>query len=226
MTKKVILYGSSSLSKMLFYDASCKENFEIACFSMDNDYLTGSERLGLPLVGFEEIQDIYPPGEYDMIVLFSGFNRMRERAEKYSLAKSKGYKLRNYISPKVDISPEITLGDNNVILGYTHIGIAGTMGNNNLIRQNVYLGHDFRLGNNITIVPGCNIGGHCEIKDNCFIGLGVTIVNQAIIEKDTLIGAGSMVIRNTEPYSKNVGNPSRVVGYHPDEGVRMITHDR
>lgn len=220
--RKVIVYGSANLSKMLFYDAVDREDFQISCFTVEKNYLKDRDKqLGLPLVAFEEIEYLFPPDEYDMIALFHGIPRMRERADKYSLVKRKGYKLRNYISHMADITPEISMGDNNVILGYTHIGIGGTMSDNNLIRQNVYLGHDFKLGNNNTIVPGCTIGGQCEIKNNCFIGLGVTIIDHTIIAEETLIGAGSTVIRNTEPFSKNIGNPSRLIGYHREEGVNM-----
>jgi len=226
IVKKVIVYGSTTLSKMLFYDAASQPNFEIVCFSVDPDYLKDDQLLGLPLVSFEEIVALYPPHEYDMVAIFDGFHRLRDREKMYLKAKSRGYRLRNYISARADVSPEISMGDNNIIMGTTHIGFGGTMGNNNLIRQNVYLGHNFKLGNNNIIVPGCNIGGHCEIKNNCFLGLGSTILGCTTIAEETLIGAGSTVVKHTEPYSKNVGNPSRAIGYHPDEGVRMTTHER
>lgn len=225
LPKKVIIYGSETLSKMLFYDAIGNNNFIIAAFTVDNDYLQGHELLGLPLVSFQEIHDLFPPDEYDMLALFNGYSRMRDREKMYLKAKSTGYKLRNYISVRADIAPEIIMGDNNVIMGTTHIGFGGTMGNNNLIRQNVYLGHEFKLGNNNIITAGCNIGGHSEIENNCYIGLGVTVINHIKIEDESLIGAGSVVIRDTEPYSKNVGNPSHIIGYHQDEGVRMTVRE-
>lgn len=223
--KKVIVYGNALLCKMLYYDAIDAADFEIACFTVEKDYLRDrSELLGLPLITFEEIQDTYPPQDYDMVVLFTGFRRMRERTEKYDLAKNKGYNLRNFISPKADVTSDIIMGDNNIVLGQTHIGFGGTMGNNNLIRQHVYLGHEFKLGNHIEITAGCTIGGESEIGDLSYIGLGSTIINHTRIAYENLIGAGSTVIRDTEPYSKNIGNPSRVIGYHQEEGVKMNVH--
>ena len=221
--KKVIIYGQAFLSKMLFYDARGNENFQIACFTADAAYLKENElqKLPLPLVSFQEIQQLYPPEEYDMLALFDESSRMRERGKMYLKAKNSGYQLRNYISARADITPEIEMGENNVIMGTTHLGFSGIMGNNNLIRQNVYLGHNFTVGNNNMIIAGCTIGGNCQIGDNCFIGLGATIRNRVKIEVESLIGAGSVVIKDTGPYSKNVGNPSRIVGYHREEGLRM-----
>lgn len=223
--KKIVVFGNTILSNMLFYDALGNDSFEIVCFTVDKEYLHNTEFLGLPQLDFANIQETYPAGEYDMIAVLGGYSCMRNREKMFLRAKSKGYYLRNYISPKADFSPEIIMGENNIIMAQSHIGIGGSMGNNNIIRQNVYLGHDFHLGNNNFIGAGCNIGGNSVIKNACYIGLGATIINNITLENETLIGAGSVVIRNTEPFSKNVGNPARIISYHPEEGIRMdINH--
>ncbi len=219
--KKVIVYGSAILSQMLFYDAIGNPGFEIACFTMDDGYRRSDELAGLPLVRFADIQTLYPPSNFDLLALFDGYTRLRDRETMYEKAKSTGYKLRNYISARADAAPDIIMGDNNVIMGLSHVGFGGTMGNNNLIRQNVYLGHQFTLGSHNIITAGCTLGGRCQISNNCYIGLGSTILNRTRIADETLVGAGSVVIRDTEPCSKNVGNPSRVISYHREEGVRM-----
>jgi sugar O-acyltransferase (sialic acid O-acetyltransferase NeuD family) len=222
MTKKVVVFGNTNMSKMVFYDAAGMSDFEIACFTVDKEYMTGDEFLGLPLVEFEKITELYPPSEYDMLAVLSGFTCMRNKEKLYLKAKSKGYSMRNYVSAKADFSPEVTMGENNIILAQTHIGIGGVMGNNNLIRQHVYLGHDFVIGNNNSIMAGVTIGGSCKIKDSCYFGLGATVLNGLAIEEETLVGAGSVIIKNTEPFSKNVGNPGRIIGYHKEEGIKLV----
>ena len=115
------------------------------------------------------------------------------------------------------------MGENNVIMAGAHIGVNGVMGNNNLIRQNVYLGHDFRIGSHCVLSPSCCIGSKVDMKDNCYVGLNATVLNVKTIETETLIGAGTVVIRNTEPFSKHVGNPSKVIGFHHEEGIKMVS---
>jgi sugar O-acyltransferase (sialic acid O-acetyltransferase NeuD family) len=219
--KKVVIYGNTTVSKMLFYDSLISREFQIVCFAVDQEYLNAKEFLGLPLIAFDQVEKQYPPEEYDMTVVLTGYRGLRERETMYSRAKCKGYLLRNYISPLADITSEITFGENNIILAQSHIGIEGQMGNNNLIRQNVYLGHNFIMGNNNVISPGCTIGGNCHMKNTSFIGIGATIIDNITIAEETLVGAGSVVIKNTEPYSKNAGNPSRILGYHREEGIKM-----
>lgn len=226
MNKKVIVYGNTILSKMLYYDALKHPDFTIAAFTVDKAYLQADEFLGLPQVDFANCLELYPAEEYDMIAILGGYTCMRNREKMYFNAKDKGYKLRNYISPSCDITPDISMGENNLIFGQTHIGTGGIMGSNNIIRQQVYLGHDFMMGNNNFIGAGSRIGGNCIINNTCYVGLGVTIINNTLIAEETLIGAGSVVIRHTEPYSKNVGNPSRIIGYHVEEGIMMkVDHD-
>lgn len=221
--KKVIIFGNTILSKMLFYDSVGSCCFEIACFAVDQHYLDSPTFCGLPQVDFNHVENIYPPNQFDMIAILGGFSNMRNRAVHYHKAKDKGYLLRNYISHRADIAPDITFGDNNMILGMTHIGIGGKMGSNNIVRQNVYLGHDFNIGDHNFIGPGCNIAGYCTIDNTCYIAMGSTVINHTHVAEETLIGAGSVVIRHTEPFSKNVGNPAKVIGYHREDGIRMRT---
>lgn len=213
--KPIIVYGNTSLCKMIYHEATEMEHFSIAGFSVEKAYLLGRESLlSLPLLAFETIEELYPPSNYDMLVAFTGYkNRGREREDKYIQAKQKGFTLRNFLSSKSDIMPDITWGDNNIVLGLSHMGVSGIIGCNNLIRQQVYLGHDFKMGSHNQVTAGCTIGGECEIKDYCYLGLGSTIISGIELAEGTLVGAGSTVIKSTVPYSKNVGNPSRVIGF-------------
>lgn len=226
MNKKVIIYGNTMLSQMLYYDAMHHSDFVIAGFSVDQEYLSEDTFMGLPQVSFDKVTEVYPPDAFDMIAVRGGYTNMRSRKDMYLRAKEKGYMLRNYISSTCDITLTIKMGDNNLIFGQSHIGIGGRLGSNIIIRQQVYLGHDFFVGDNSVIGVGCKIGGNCIIEDTCYLGIGATVVNNTKIGKESLVGAGSVVIRHTEYYSKNVGNPSRVTGYHEEEGIRMkVEHE-
>lgn len=226
MRKPVIIYGNTILSQMLFYDALNHPDFSVACFTVDPQYLSGDTLLGIPQISLEEILKSHPPDQYDMVSVLGGYSNMRNRESMYRRAREMGYTLRNYVSPTCDITPTVEMGDNNLIFGQTHIGIGGRMGSNNIIRQMVYLGHDFVLGSHNVIGAGCRIGGYCTVEDTCYFGLGAIVINNTCIARESLLGAGTVVIRHTEPHSKNVGNPSRIIGYHGEEGIRMkVEHE-
>lgn len=220
MSNPIVVYGSRMLAAMLFYDACRHPDFKIAAFAQDEGYLDPSGRyLGLPQLPFAEVARHCPPHSHDMIVLTASYGDMRHRDGLYRKAKALGYRLRNYVSPSAIVSPGVEMGDNNFICEQVFLGAGGTLGSCNTIRQQVYLGHDFRLGDRNVITPGCKIGGQCVMENNCYIGIGATIRNGVRIAEESLVGAGGLVLRDTEPFSKNVGHPTRVLGYHREEGL-------
>jgi sugar O-acyltransferase (sialic acid O-acetyltransferase NeuD family) len=210
------------LAGMLYEDSLRHPDFKIVAFVQDEEYLDPSgSYLGLPQVGLKAVRELYPTSSFDMIVLTASYHEMRNREGLYHKAKALGYSLRNYISPSAIVSADVEMGENNFICEQVFLGARGQLGSCNTIRQQVYLGHDFTMGNNNVITPGCKIGGNCVIENNCYIGIGATIINKTRIAEETLVGAGSLVLKDTEPFSKNVGNPSRVLGYHREEGLKV-----
>jgi UDP-3-O-[3-hydroxymyristoyl] glucosamine N-acyltransferase len=222
MIKPVILYGSRTLAKMIYYDASDLPDFTIACFAVDATYLSVDRQfLGLPQVAYETLHETYPPELYDLLALHAGSDSLRERAEFYHRAAATGYKLRNYISPRCDLAPDVRIGTNNILMAQSHIGIDSTIGSNNLIRQQAYLGHGLVMGDHNVCAPGSRIGGIVTVGHGCYIGMGSVVLNRLSVADETLVGAGCVMIRPSEPYSRNVGNPGRIIGYHQAEGIRL-----
>lgn len=216
--KKVIIYGAGAYGKLFFYEADRYGAIDIEAFTVDSDYMRNERECGLEVVPFEEVDKIYPPSEYDMLVV-CGYNIMRNRKKMYEKAKEKGYTLINYISPRAMLENEIKMGDNNIIMANTIIGFDGVMGNGNIIRQNIYLGHEFHMGNHSIISTGCTLGGKSKIEDLVFIGIGVTARGYVTYGTESLVGVGSNVVRDVEPYSTCCGNPAKVMSYHKDTGV-------
>lgn len=216
--KKVIIYGAGAYGKLFFYEADRYGAIEIVAFTVDSEYMRNERECGLTVVPFEEVEKIYPPSEYDMLVV-CGYSIMRNRKKMYEKAKNKGYTLINYISPRAMVENEIKMGENNIIMANTIVGFDGVMGNGNIIRQNVYLGHEFHMGNHSIISPGCTLGGGSNIEDLVFIGIGVTARSYVTYGAESLIGVGSNVVKDVEPYSACCGNPAKVMSYHKETGV-------
>jgi sugar O-acyltransferase (sialic acid O-acetyltransferase NeuD family) len=216
--KKVIIYGAGSYGKQFFYEADRYGKINIEAFTMDMKFITNYKECGLPVVPFEEVDQIYPPEKYDMIVL-CGYLVMRNRLLMYKKAKEKGYTLVNYISPHAFLENEITMGENNIILTDTVIGYDGVMGNGNIICPKVYLGHEFIMEDHSIISAGCVLGGNCRIGSLVFIGIGVTARDHIIYGDECLVGMGSNVVKNVKPYSTVWGNPAEISNFHEETGV-------
>ncbi len=217
--KKIIVYGAGAYANVFYYEVKRTNIMEIVAFAVDSNYIQAQKDfLGIPLICFENCEVLYPPEEYDMMVL-CGYTRMRDRKAMFDKAKAKGYKLCNYISPDAYVEEGVQLGENNIIFSNAFIGHHGKMGDGNIVRQNVYLGHQFNLGNHIIISSGCTIGGNCKIGDMSFIALGAVVIDSISIGYECLIGAASNVVKNIDAFSKCVGNPARVIGNFEETGV-------
>ncbi|HOZ68238.1 MAG TPA: acyltransferase [Chitinophagaceae bacterium] len=133
------------------------------------------------------------------------------------------------------------LGKNCVVDDFVkikHVGGSGDI----IIGDNVYLnsctviysGNGVKIGSNTAIGPNTSIvpinhkfedktkliseqrfadsKGGIVIEEDVWIGAGVTILDGAYIRKGAVIGAGSLVNKEIEAYSINVGSPCRKVG--------------
>jgi UDP-N-acetylglucosamine acyltransferase len=111
---------------------------------------------------------------------------------------------------------QVIIGDNNSIRECVTIQ-QGTIanegktiiGNNNLIMAYSHIAHDCMLGNNIIIANGTQLAGHIIIKDFAYLG-GLVGVHQFVtIGRNCFIGFMSRINRDVPPFIIVEGNPSR-----------------
>lgn len=111
---------------------------------------------------------------------------------------------------------EVIIGDNNSIRECVtiHKGTVSnegktTIGNNNLIMAYTHIAHDCVLGNNIIIANATQLAGHIIIHDYAYIG-GIVGVHQFVtIGKHSFLGFLSRVNKDAPPFITVEGNPSR-----------------
>ena len=115
---------------------------------------------------------------------------------------------------------ELIIGDNNTIREFTlfNPGTEGggrktVIGNNNLFMGYVHLGHDVIVGNNCVIANSAGIAGHVVIGDHVVVGAGGTGVHQFVHIGDyAMIGAASALTQDVPPYSLAEGNRAQLRG--------------
>jgi UDP-N-acetylglucosamine acyltransferase len=107
----------------------------------------------------------------------------------------------------------VEVGDNTTIREFVTINrgtsdrLKTTVGNNCLIMAYSHLAHDCIVGNNCIISNSSQIAGHVVMGDWCWIA-GVCAVHQFVhIGQHAYIGGGSLVTKDVPPYIKAVRNP-------------------
>lgn len=199
--KKLIIFGQGLYTEIAHQYFTDDSEYEVVCFTKDDDYIDSNTYLGLPMVGFSKIQDSYPPDQFDMhiAVSYTELNHLRERI--FHEAKKKGYNLPSYISSKCNILTKYPIGENCFIFEDNTIQPFVKIEDNVILWSGNHIGHHSVIKSHNFISSHVVVSGQCTVESNCFIGVNSTIGHEVIIGSETLVGAGSTITKNTEPGS-------------------------
>jgi sugar O-acyltransferase (sialic acid O-acetyltransferase NeuD family) len=174
--EKVVLFGTSVGAMVAHLNLSHDASYEVAAFTVDRAFIKEDRFRGLPVVPFEEVESVYPPADYGMLVAVQAHRMNKLRAEKYRQAKEKGYRLISYVHPQAIVAPEVTMGDNC------------------FIAEGAILRPFLTIGNNVIVMPGATLGHHTVIKDHCFIGNRAVVMSVVTLEPYCFVGPNATVL--------------------------------
>ncbi|MDD5130568.1 MAG: acyl-ACP--UDP-N-acetylglucosamine O-acyltransferase [Candidatus Omnitrophica bacterium] len=112
----------------------------------------------------------------------------------------------------------LEIGNNNIIREYctlnpgTGEGAKTTVGDDNLLMAYSHVAHDCRVGNGCVLANNSTLAGHVTIEDKAVIG-GIVAIHQFVrIGSLAIIGGCSKVVQDIPPFSTCDGHPARVYG--------------
>lgn len=112
----------------------------------------------------------------------------------------------------------LEIGSNNIIREYctlnpgTDQGGKTTVGDNNLLMAYSHVAHDCRVGSGCVLANNSTLAGHVTIEDTAVIG-GIVAIHQFVrIGMLSIIGGCSKVVQDIPPFSTCDGHPARVYG--------------
>lgn len=195
--KKLIIFGVGEQAEMAYYYFKHDSSYDVVAFTVDEAYKNKDTLFDLPVISFEEIEQILSPDDYSMFVAI-GYNKINKiREEKYLAAKAKGYKIASYISKKASVFTEL-IGENAFILEDNTIQPYVKIGNNVTLWSGNHIGHHSYIEDNCFVTSHVVISGGCIIGQNTFIGVNATLRDHIKIGRSNVIGAGSLILSDTE----------------------------
>lgn len=115
-------------------------------------------------------------------------------------------------------STSLVVGRNNIIREYVTINLSTDIerktevGNNNLIMAYSHIAHDCKVGNNCIIANCGTLAGHVVLEDGVVIG-GLVAVHQFVrLGAMSIVGGCSKVVTDIPPYSTCDGHPAKFFG--------------
>lgn len=211
---KLIIVGTGDFGEIADEYFAFTSEYAVVAFSVETRYLALEPQTfrELPIVAFEDVQDIYPPEDgYEVFVAisFSELNRLRTRL--YQEAKAKGYKMASFVSPWAFVWDNVEMGEHCFIFEDNRIQPFCRIGDNVVMWSGNHIGHHTIIGNNCFISSEAVISGGCEIGDNSFIGVNATIQHGIKIGRDCIIGASALVKRDVPANTVMAGHPARLL---------------
>jgi len=196
-SKKLIIFGDSAFAEVAYEYFTHDSDYEVVAFTVSEEFLKRTELFGLPIVSFETVFTLFPPGDCEMHVALVYNTLNRVRADFYSKAKQLGYKLANYISSKAFVWPNVVMGDNVFVFEDNTVQPFVKLGSNIVLWSGNHIGHHSVLGDHLFISSHVVISGFCTIGNFTFMGVNSTVGNNINIGVDCLIGAGCLIVKDT-----------------------------
>jgi sugar O-acyltransferase (sialic acid O-acetyltransferase NeuD family) len=205
---KIIIFGIQDFAELAHYYLENDSEHEVAAFCVNEKYLPEEKTFkGLPVIAFENIEKLYPAGEYKFFAPMSPQRMNRIREEIYFAIKAKGYQLISYISSKATLF-ENRIGDNCFILENNTIQPFTTIGNNVVLWSGNHIGHHCVIKDHVMFTSHVVLSGHCTVENYCTLGVNATIRDGIIIAEGTFVAMAASIIRNTEAWGLYKGNPA------------------
>lgn len=207
---KVVLFGLRDFASLAHFYLKHDSPHHVVAFTVDREFVPSEPMFeGLPVVPFDELERLYPPGDFAAFAPLShqGMNRVRQSV--YERFKQKGYRLISYVSSRATRFPGTPIGDNCFVLEDNTIQPFVTVGNNVVLWSGNHIGHHSTIGDHVFFTSHVVLSGNCTVEQACFFGVNATVRDGLRIAEGTLIGMGATVARDTEPWSVYKGTPAR-----------------
>ncbi len=114
---------------------------------------------------------------------------------------------------------QLHIGNRNLIREFAtlHLGTAGggmvtRVGDDNLLMNYTHIAHDCQIGNRVIVANGSQLGGHVIVEDYAVIGALSGIHQFVRVGESAIVGGGSMVTQDVPPFCNATGNRATLHG--------------
>ena len=192
--KELFIIGGGGHSRVVI-DSFLKSGRQIQGI-VDPAYEKDELIVGIPVIGGDQILDIFSIGSFQLIngigVLPGSLGRWRIADE----MRNRGFKFIAVIDPRSIISSTAMISEGAQVMAGCILQDGVNVGTDSVVNTGAVLDHDCTIGEKCWISPGVTICGGSVIGSNAYIGAGATLIHNINIGDGALISAGSTIIKD------------------------------
>lgn len=197
--KKIIIFGNGDFARLLKHYIETDDLREVACFTVNSEYISESTFWGLPMVPFETVEARYSPDDYEILIGIGNSKMNDVRKAVFERIKDKGYSVATYIHSSCSIHSK-DIGEGNILLENCLVYPYSKIGIGNLMWDHVLVSHDCKVGDFNTFSSYADLCGYVQIGNNGYFGKHCIMNDRVKVADYTLVGAAAYVKRDTQPY--------------------------
>ena len=192
-TKRLIIFGINDFAELVYEYFTHDSEYEVMAFTVDRAYISFTEKCGLPVIPFEELEQRFPTDQHEIFaaINFGKLNRIRQNV--CDRAKTKGYKLATYISSKAFVWHNVVIGEHCFILENNCIQPFARIGNNVVMHNGNFIGHNSIVGDHCYFSAHVVVSGYCNIGTHCFLGVNSAFATSTHVGDFCWIGHGAVL---------------------------------
>lgn len=200
-TRKLVIFGITNFAEFVYEYFSHDSDYEVMAFTVDRAYFSFTEKCGLPVVPFEELEQRFPTDQHEIFaaINFGKLNSIRQNV--CDRVKSKGYKLASYISSKASVWHNVVIGEHCFILENNTIQPFAKIGSNVIMHSGNFIGHNSIVGDHCYFSASVVLAGYCNIGTHCFLGVNSTFATSTHVGDFCWIGHGTVLSGNIPAHS-------------------------
>lgn len=193
----VVIFGTGDFGSVARLYLTEESEHSVIGFTTEEAYLPGTEFAGLPTFPFERLEHEVPPAETAMLIATGPAKVNRQRARFFHLAKSKGYALISFVSPRAQVWRDTPIGENSFIFEGTIVEPFSRIGDNTIVWSGGTIAHHAEIGDHCFLAPRVAISGRAVVEDYCFLGINCTVRDHVRIRESSVVGAGALIKKDT-----------------------------
>jgi sugar O-acyltransferase (sialic acid O-acetyltransferase NeuD family) len=210
LSSKIVGLGAGGHAKVVIEILLTKGDFEIAGLLDVNPRLWGSEQMGIPVLGSDDLlPSLFESGIRQAFIGVGSMGTNDIRRSLYERARQLGFKVAPCIHPNAVVSPSAVLGDGPTILAGAVINAAARIGVNVIVNTGAIVEHDCVLGDHSHIAPGARLASAVTVGEGAHIGIGASVRQCIRIGRSAIVGAGAAVVQDVPDNTTVVGVPAR-----------------